>query len=388
MSIMKPELLDRSTKQIGMFCKDGRFDREIYWAGFGFQVWLQILTHILEAKNASILVIDEPDIYLHPDLQHRLLQILRKLPVQIIMATHAVELINASDHDEVVLIDKSTNQARRINDQKGLQDVLSHLGSTQNINLSKLARGKKALFFEGDDFKLWKKFAGKLGLHEIISAIDITVFRTDGITQWRKVEDAAWTFEKLLNLNIEICAIFDSDFNCDEAIYEFKNRLEQSIKYCSILDRKEIENYLLDSNAIARAIYIRLTKKIKKLPDITIEQLSEVIDDMLSKLINESKSYVLGQIVANRNSYYRRDRRDDSSIISETVEMFELNWKQYEFRINRCPGKQILRNLFTNIQNEFGVSVTHFSIIEQIDAADIPKNLLDIIKKLNDFAHQ
>jgi hypothetical protein len=37
-----------------MFCKEGRIDREVYWAGFGFQVWLQISVphfHILNSKE-------------------------------------------------------------------------------------------------------------------------------------------------------------------------------------------------------------------------------------------------------------------------------------------------------------------------------------------------
>ena len=70
--IKRPEVArDGARVLLQMFYSESRIDRELYWAGFGFQVWLQMLTHVLRGSNESILVLDEPDIYLHPDLQRR-----------------------------------------------------------------------------------------------------------------------------------------------------------------------------------------------------------------------------------------------------------------------------------------------------------------------------
>jgi energy-coupling factor transporter ATP-binding protein EcfA2 len=68
-----------------MFCPEERYPREIYWAGFGFQVWCQMLTYMLRARNDSLLIIDEPDIYLHSDLQRQLLNLLENLGPDILM---------------------------------------------------------------------------------------------------------------------------------------------------------------------------------------------------------------------------------------------------------------------------------------------------------------
>lgn len=48
-----------------MFCPEARIPREIFWAGFGFQVWCQMLTHLVQSRHCSLFLIDEPDIYLH-----------------------------------------------------------------------------------------------------------------------------------------------------------------------------------------------------------------------------------------------------------------------------------------------------------------------------------
>ena len=46
MEIKPPEAPDYGSKTITMFCTEDRIARELYWAGFGFQVWCQLLTHI------------------------------------------------------------------------------------------------------------------------------------------------------------------------------------------------------------------------------------------------------------------------------------------------------------------------------------------------------
>lgn len=70
--LQKPERQRGDQSIIEMFYSEQRFDREITWAGFGFQIWVQMLTHLDRAKNSGVVVIDEPDIYLHSDLQKSL----------------------------------------------------------------------------------------------------------------------------------------------------------------------------------------------------------------------------------------------------------------------------------------------------------------------------
>ena len=67
----------RSGRQLSMMFAENRIEREVHWSGFGFQVWMQIMLQFLNATPDSILVLDEPDIYLHPDLQRRLMHVAR-----------------------------------------------------------------------------------------------------------------------------------------------------------------------------------------------------------------------------------------------------------------------------------------------------------------------
>ena len=56
MDVKKPEVSTSYGKpRLHMFCPEERIDREIFWAGFGFQVWCQMLTHCYSQIWASYL---------------------------------------------------------------------------------------------------------------------------------------------------------------------------------------------------------------------------------------------------------------------------------------------------------------------------------------------
>ncbi len=96
-----------------MFCAEERRSRELYWCGFGFQIWCQLLTHISRASSKTVLVVDEPETYLHPRVQRALLGILRGTGAQVVVATHAAALIADAKRGEVVEIAREAPTARR-----------------------------------------------------------------------------------------------------------------------------------------------------------------------------------------------------------------------------------------------------------------------------------
>ena len=66
--LRKPELTRGFPPNVQMFYSEGRIDREVQWSGFGFQVWMLMHTHFRRAGDNPLLIVDEPDVYLHPDL--------------------------------------------------------------------------------------------------------------------------------------------------------------------------------------------------------------------------------------------------------------------------------------------------------------------------------
>lgn len=56
---------------------NARYPRELRWAGDGIQIWIQVLFHIWRNRDKEVLLLDEPDVFLHPDLLVRLSQLIQ-----------------------------------------------------------------------------------------------------------------------------------------------------------------------------------------------------------------------------------------------------------------------------------------------------------------------
>jgi hypothetical protein len=114
MSIEPPELTTTPDGPLlHMFCLENRITREVYWAGFGFQIWCQLLTHLVRAGPHDTLVVDEPETYLHPLIQRRLMQMFRRTGAQVVTATHSAPLVLSAQPSEVVKIVTDSCEGRR-----------------------------------------------------------------------------------------------------------------------------------------------------------------------------------------------------------------------------------------------------------------------------------
>ena len=131
-----------------------------------------MLTYWRHARNVSLFLIDEPDIYFHADLQRQLLGILRELGPAILMATHSTEILTEVDTDEVVLVDKQRGRAARLKNTVQLESVFRSLGSASNPILTQLAKTRKVVFVEGTDFHLRGRFARRLGRQRLRGSTD------------------------------------------------------------------------------------------------------------------------------------------------------------------------------------------------------------------------
>lgn len=372
MSIKKPELIDNELK---MFCSENRIDREMFWAGFGFQIWCQLLSHLSRATADSTVIIDEPEIYLHPDVQRQLVGIIKDIGCYSIIATHSVEIISEADPSELLLIDKNNQNARRLKDINSVQKAIELIGSTHNITLAQLARTRRMVFTEGqNDGKLIRKIARRLGYSEIASGNDLTWFESGGFTSWESIKAFADVIEKTIDEKLAICTIYDRDYFCDEELLEIKNTLEKSGVLVIFHSVKEIENYLLSPKYIEKALK-SLDERITEL----------YIKEMINIISNEMKAEIQGQYLGKRINYFKNGREDISTISKDTLLIFEQKWNNFEERLKIIPGKIVLQKLREIIQSEFQISISDSKIIESINKDIINKDLSDLILSIEEF---
>jgi Predicted ATP-dependent endonuclease of the OLD family len=383
MIIKKPEL-DIPNKKLSMFVSENRIDREVYWAGFGFQIWCQLLTHLSRVKESSLIIIDEPEIYLHPDVQRQLLSILRSLSADILLATHSVEIMGEADPLEILLINKKKQKAERLKDINGVQFALKTLGSTQNITLTHLARTKKIVFVEGtNDYKTIRRFSKNLGFTELASGSDLTAFESGGFSSWEKIKAFAWGLKNTIDANMKLFAIYDRDYYCQEEIDNVLSSLRSELTYTYIHEQKEMENYLLNISVLERVLDKQIVAKNKRTEMQTTKTTD--IKECLEKITSDYKIDIQSQYISKRLSYSKGSSMDTSTLSKQVIQELEEVWRDLNQRIKIVPGKETLRRLREIIQNKYGVNLTDVQIIDEFNENEIPRDLKKLIFALEDF---
>lgn len=380
MSISLPKKRNTFEKGLIMFCEEDRIPREISSAGFGFQIWLQLLTHIVRSKDSALVVVDEPEIYLHPDLQHKVLHLLRHTNANTVIATHSVEIINSVEPSDVVLIDKRNRSAKRISDLVGLQAVSNLLGSGQNIELTRLARGKKILFVEGKDIKLLSKLAKIAKFDFLFSDSQITIIPIEGFSQHERIIHTNWAFSKILGEELKIAVLLDRDYRDNEEVSDISKKLSKEVECVHILKKKELENYFLIPSAIDKAIQSRLDERLKS--GFMQTKPSYQIHFLLMDLCDKFKSDVMGQLIGHNAMVYKKTGKDLSTIISELNLEFENQWKDLFYRLKIISGKQFLSCLNEYLQENFKISITYSQIGSFMSVNDVDNDLIEFFKNL------
>jgi hypothetical protein len=345
-----------------------------------------MLTHVMRGNSKSVLVIDEPDIYLHPELQRKLLRIVRERFGQFVMATHSVEIINEAEPGAVISVHPDAKSAKRVLTDEEYQALFNYLGSFENIDFSRLGRARRIVFFEGKDKKLLRRFAQKLGAIHFANDLDTIVLQAGGFGQWRRVKDVAWTFGEVLKLEVSIFALFDRDYRSDEEIERFLSQMQEDNFKCFVLKRKEIENYALARNNLIRVITMRQEQRIPQSRWLSGKQISRLINAVSGRLRSETYS----QIVGHRIKYFQQIRSgiDSSAVTKEATIKFEKDWADIDRRLSIIGGKEFIAQLSATLQKTKGFSITVNMLIDGLLRDEVSQDLMSIIRTLDDFCRK
>jgi predicted ATPase len=378
--VRKPEIEHGDRNFVRMYFRDGRNVREVQWAGFGFQVWMQTMMHLTQASEKSILVLDEPDIYLHPDLQHRLLKLVSQRVGQFFIATHSTEIINAADPGDVLIVRPSARSAKRIRSDENYPEIYSVIGSSENAQFARLARTRKVLYFEGLDNKLLSKISKSVRGIDFISGSSVTLMRTDGFSNWGRVSTTAWVFKEFFEIDVQVAALFDRDYRSDGEVEEFEISMAEKGAFCFVLPFKELENALLSCRAIKEIVRKNSSVPIRD-SDI------DFIDQLFQKVIENSRDEVFGQRMGHYIQFVlkKNPKMDTPTISSAFQKRFSQEWLDDDFRRAVVPGKKVFSEIVKLIQDKFGVTVTPARVSDELILAEIHPKLLKILAEFKNY---
>ncbi len=379
MDIQPPELAP--DRRLSMFCLEDRITRELYWTGYGFQVWCQLLSHIFRSQNRSVLIIDEPDIYLHANPQRQLLSILKTAGPDVLIATHSSEIV--AEADDILVIDKTQRSARRLRSLEGIQTTLISLGSIHTVTMAAIAQTRRVLYIEGEDFKILRRFARRLGLNELGAGVGIAPFPLGGFPSIRRVKAFSLGVSESIGGSILFGGIFDRDFRPDEEIDKLLKELNSELALPMILARKEIENYLLIPRALDKALARLLDERARRIGESVCA--ARPTSELLQEITEPMQAEIQAQYIAKRVNFLDHTGKDASTISQEAIEIFNRKWRDDQLRLDIVPGKRVLSQLVARVQNDYKVILTPARIIEALRESDMPSDLRQTLRTIDSF---
>ena len=208
-----------------------------------------VFDFILRNPSDCIVIFDEPELHLHPELSYKLIQTLTGLGEnnQFLFCTHSPDIITASLDHSVVFIGPSNtdgdNQAIPVSEDDETNYALKLLGQSVGI----IALGKKIVLIEGTHASLDKQTYGAILKDKFPDLVLVPsggkgLIRSFSMLVKEVLEKSIWGVEFFMLCDRDVVPPY-SETTTLEALS--KGRLR-------VLSRYHLENYFLDESILTR----------------------------------------------------------------------------------------------------------------------------------------
>lgn len=351
---------------VDLYYREGRRPREVAWAGDGLQVFLQLLWHVHRLRNASTIILDEPEVYLHPDLQRRLMQVLVASGQQYILATHSPEIVAEAPQAALIWVDRSRSSARRVEDDSTLSDLSTSIGSPFNLGLARVLRTRAAVFVEGNDTAILRRVAEVCGFRALSREQEVAFVPLGGIARHSALEGFSWLAHDFLGDAVHGFVILDRDYRADD---ECRTLREQICKWglrCHVWKRHELESYLLVPSAISRVT------------GIAPEEAERLLADALEAVKEEAFAGLFG----SRCPPLRKQGLSDKTIAQRCQAELERRWRDSGTRLALCPGKEVLAALNRLLQEAGNKAISPQRLSMSLSPEEVPEEMRSVLESI------
>lgn len=332
------------------------FEAEIGWMGHGLQMWIQTMWFISQCSSNAVVVLDEPDVYMHADLQRRLVRLLSPMFSQLIIATHSLEIIEEVTSECIIPIDSSKKTIKPIGSEASLQSLTKQLGSPFNIDLARIFISNQFILWDGDDTsrKILSAFQSILYPQDLHPLINLPKAFIDGWNDWEKVLMVSNLFT-LNRLKMDLFCIVNSGFHTPEEIMTRKQSAKTHKVNLHIWEKNEVENYAIHPEVIYRYI-----SHNKLQGEVDNEVLSGVMHSIANEMMDDIKEYPQGTMNA----------------ISENME--NCHHQVYNF----ISGREFFNILTLWTQETYGISISARQVIPYFKIEEVPNEIKSVIANI------
>lgn len=360
--------------------------------GAGIRESLRLILD-LELEPCDIVLVEEPEVHLHPGLEfavHSYLQGKSKTK-QFFVTTHSTNFVDTISPQHIYLISRDNagiTTCERLADAEVPMKLSTELG----IRLSTVFMFDRILFVEGpSDESVLRELARTARID--LNGAGVAFVHMGGISNFTHYAAQA-TLDLMSRRRVQMWFMVDRDERNDNEIQKMTARLGDRAKLF-VLHRRELENFLIDEAAIRKFV----AQKSGGTPStadykLALSKIGESLSEVVANLYLEKHAlppiYLRGQdaegsiedrlaraieLLNERVSSLQLDRQ---RIINETME----GWS-FEKAINLAPGTLLLDRLCKELGCTFnkagGDSV---KLARHLEETAINKQLIEILREV------
>ncbi|WKK26982.1 AAA family ATPase [Streptomyces olivoreticuli] len=352
-----------------------------------------------EFERPEILLVEEPEVHLHPALETALMQYLKGISAdsQVFLTTHSTNFLDIGSLENVYLIRKGNETAVQRLDVNAAEEALpEELG----LRLSSLFMFDRLVFVEGpSDEQLLRTFADTLNVS--FGQASLGFVTTGGARNFTHYATAA-TLSFLRKRNVRTVFVLDRDERNLQDLKDLQSRVD-GVSEVQLLQRRELENYLLIPSTLSRFIRI----KSGGASDPTPEEVSAAIDEVCEELFPTAVERRIMKracrpVIPDRRLIMNRGERDFDDALrdelnaarekiaslaaeleqirEECVKEVQTEWEVRKSEI--VPGDELLDRLFQRYGLRFIKRQDALRIAQEMQGHEIPQEMMQLVQRL------
>lgn len=303
----------------------------------------------------AIIVIDEPELHLHPELSRLLIRNMKSIRDgnQIWVATHNSEIIDEAGRDKVIYVtrDISTRKAKFIageHEQEVIAQLKDMFGFSGYIGVA-----KNLVFLEGDNSSQDRKFYSTLFPGESSNFKIVPSNSSDNLS---RINSAILSIIESGLGWMNFFLVRDRDYLTEEMVEKYKTHSEGKI---FVLSKHEIENYLIDFEIISNVLLDIFN--VQKSPDeikkyfyrAALKLSSDVIRDMVAfrlNLILSPQDFSIGKVLSMQPYFDSND--GNITLLDDRCEILKRKFNETTEQIHASLASSLSQNSIEAVLSE------------------------------------
>lgn len=362
-------VFNASANRLGVFYAEpgSRVPKELAWAGDGFQIWVQLLWHLYRARDTDTVVLDEPEVYLHPDLQRRLVRLLDSMSAQVILATHSTDVVAEAASDAILWVDRREGSARRAKSKAALSALTATLGSSYNLHLARAMRTHVVVATDCQDLRVLRALARQVGAMGVADESRVSLVQMQDIARWAGTERIGQMLREALTPSLPAVILLQGGQRTGVGDDILREQLAGPNNTIMIWRRAELENYVLDADAIAHVCGGD----------------ADAIADRIREAVAMLESPTRLAFAANS---VRTGHGDSRTSLEAAERNFNDLWRHEENRLRLVRGTEVVATLNEWTEREGYKVISPHQVAKVLEPHLIPAEVFTVLLAIDDLA--